>query len=223
MREFAVRIYDKFIDQFPYAIFETLYMCFISTFIAFALGLLLAILLIVSAKDGLYPNKKLYRVLDIFTNTLRSFPFIILIIAIAPLTKLIIGTNLGTTATIVPLTIGAMPFIARLIESSFKEVDPGIIEAAKSFGASDMQIIFKVMFVEALPSIISDITMTLIVIVGFSAMAGVVGGGGVGAVAINRGYNGFDSEILYIAVVVLLIIVQVIQSSGDFLYKITKK
>lgn len=223
MVEFLSRICTKFMDGFPAAIWETLYMTLISTFLALILGLIFAIILFMSAKNGLRPNAKIYRFFDVLTNTLRSFPFIILIIAIAPITKLIVGTNIGTSATIVPLTIGAAPFIARLIESSFKEVDFGIIEAAKSFGASDWQIIFKVVLVEALPSIISNITMTLIVIIGFSAMAGVVGGGGLGTLAINRGYNGFDNEILYIAVVVLLIIVQIFQSLGDWLYKITKK
>lgn len=223
MQEFIARIWSKFIGDFPMAIWETLYMSLISTFLAFLLGLAIAILLTLTAKDGLKPNAKIYRVADILTNTIRSFPFIILIIAIAPLTKLIVGTNIGTLATIVPLTIGAAPFIARLIESSFREIDKGVIEAARSFGASDFQIIFKVMLVEALPSIISNITMTLVVIIGFSAMAGVVGGGGLGTLAINRGYNGFDNEILYIAVIVLLLMVQIFQSMGDFLYKITKK
>ncbi len=223
MNEFTLRIYEKFLEEFPTAIWETLYMCLLSTTLAFLIGLALAILLVISGKGGLKPNKKLYTFLDFTTNTLRSFPFIILIVAIAPLTKLIVGTNIGTTATIVPLTIGAAPFIARLIEGAFKEVDEGIIEAAKSFGATNYQIIFKIILPEALPSLISTITVTLIVIVGFSAMAGVVGGGGVGTVAINRGYNGFDNEILYISVVVLLIMVQIFQSLGDFLYKVIKK
>lgn len=223
MNEFFTRISSKFLAEFPLAIWETLYMCLLSTTLAFILGLIMAILLVITSKDGLKPNPKAYAILDITTNTLRSFPFIILIVAIAPLTKLIVGTNIGTSATIVPLTIGAAPFIARLIEGAFKEIDSGIIEAAKSFGATNSQIIFKIMLNEALPSIISAITITLIVIVGFSAMAGVVGGGGVGTVAINRGYNGFDNEILYISVIVLLLIVQIFQSIGDLLYKITKK
>lgn len=223
MSEFFARISSKFMSDFPIAIWETLYMCLLSTTLAFILGLIMAILLVITSKGGLRPNPKAYAILDITTNTLRSFPFIILIVAIAPLTKLIVGTNIGTIATIVPLTIGAAPFIARLIENAFKEIDPAIIEAAKSFGATNSQIIFKIMLTEALPSIISSITITLIVIVGFSAMAGVVGGGGVGTVAINRGYNGFDNEILYISVIVLLLIVQIFQSIGDYLYKITKK
>jgi len=223
MNETLARLWATFMRDFPKAIWETLYTCVLSTALAFALGLVLAILLILTARDGLRPMPRLYRVLDILTNTLRSFPFIILIIAIAPLTKLLVGTSIGTTATIVPLTIGAAPFIARLLESAFREVDSGMIEAARSFGASDAQIIFRIMFVEALPSIVSAITMTLIVIIGFSAMAGAVGGGGLGALAINRGYNGFNKEILYMCVVVLLVIVQICQSVGDFIYKKIKK
>ncbi|WP_169974741.1 methionine ABC transporter permease [Campylobacter sp. RM16191] len=205
------------------AINETLYMSLVSTFLAFLLGLIPAVLLVLSDKDGLKPNKKLYLVLDIIVNTLRSFPFIILIIVLFPFTKMIVGTSIGTTAAIVPLTIGAAPFIARLIESALKEVDKGIIEAAKSFGASNSQIIFKIMFVEALPGIISAITLTLIVIVGFSAMAGAVGGGGLGAVAINYGYQRFRPDIMLYTVVILIIMVQIFQSIGNLLYKVTKK
>lgn len=217
------RIWDKFIQHFPQAILETLYMSLVSTGLAFLIGLIIAVALFATQKGGLRSSPKIYRALDAATNTLRSFPFIILIIAIDPLTRLIAGSSIGTTAIIVPLTIGTAPFLARLLESSFNEVDKGLIEAAKSFGATDFQIIFRVVFIEALPSIISNLTLTLIVVIGFSAMAGVVGGGGVGAVAINRGYNGFDDEIIYIAVVVLLLIVQIFQSGGNVLYKLTKK
>lgn len=205
------------------AIWETLYMCLASTFLAFILGLIPAILLYISSKNGLKPNKKLYYILDIIVNTLRSFPFIILIIILFPITRMIVGTSIGTTAAIVPLTIGAAPFIARLIESAFKEVDYEVIEAAKSYGATNFQIIFKIIFIEALPGIISAITLTLIVIVGFSAMAGAVGGGGLGSVAINYGYNGFKPKILLYTVIVLIVMVQIFQSLGDFLYKIVKK
>ncbi|BCX79620.1 methionine ABC transporter permease [Campylobacter sp. 19-13652] len=216
-------IFNKFIQHFPQAILETFYMAIVSTTVAFIIGLGLAVVLFMTSKNGLKPHPKIYQILDIATNTLRSFPFIILIVAIDPFTRLIAGSSIGTTAIIVPLTIGTAPFLARLIEASFNEVDKGLIEAARSYGATDLQIVFRVVFIEALPSIVSNLTLTLIVVVGFSAMAGVVGGGGVGAVAINRGYNGFDDEILYIAVVVLLIIVQIFQSGGNFLYKLTKK
>lgn len=205
------------------AIKETLYMSFFSTFLAFILGLFIAVCMIMTYKDGLKPNPKIYFILDVTVNILRSFPFIILIIILIPFTKLIVGTSIGTTATIVPLTIGAAPFVARLIESSFKEVDKGIIEAAKSFGSSNSQIIFRVMFVEALPAIISAFTLTLILNIGFSAMAGAVGGGGLGAVAINYGYQRFRPDIMFYTVVILVIMVQIIQILGNLAYKWAKK
>ena len=219
--------FSKFPDVFERillpAIGETLYMSVVSTILAFLIGLVPAILLVLSAQDGLKPNKPLFITLDITVNTLRSFPFIILIIVLFPLTRLIVGTSIGTSAAIVPLTIGAAPFIARLIESALKEVDQGIIEAARSFGSSNFQIIFKVMFVEALPGIVASITLTLIVIIGFSAMAGAVGGGGLGSVAINYGYQRFRPDIMLYTVVILIIMVQIFQSLGNFIYKITKK
>ena len=208
--------FSKFPDVFERillpAIGETLYMSVVSTLLAFLIGLVPAILLVLSAQDGLKPNKPLFIALDITVNTLRSFPFIILIIVLFPLTRLIVGTSIGTTAAIVPLTIGAAPFIARHIESALKEVDKGIIEATRSFGSSNFQIIFKVMFVEALPGIVASITLTLIVIIGFSAMAGAVGGGGLGSVAINYGYQRFRPDIMLYTVVILIIMVQIFQS-----------
>ncbi|MBR8462816.1 ABC transporter permease [Campylobacter sp. faydin G-24] len=205
------------------AINETLYMSLVSTFLAFVIGMIPAVLLILWSKDGLKPNAKCYFVLDVAVNMLRSFPFIILIIVLFPITKLIVGTSIGTTAAIVPLTIGAAPFVARLIENSLKEIDRGIIEAAKSFGASNFQIIFRIMFIEALPGIIAAFTLTLIVNIGFSAMAGAVGGGGLGAVAINYGYQRFRPDIMFYTVVILIIMVQIFQIFGNYLYKITKK
>lgn len=205
------------------AIWETIYMCLTSTLLAVVFGFIPAIILIVSDKDGLMPNLKLYRFLDIVINTLRSFPFIILMIILFPVTKLIVGKSIGTTAAIVPLTIGATPFVARLIESALKEVDKGVIEAAKSFGASNFHIIFKVMIVEALPGIISAITLTLITIIGFSAMAGAVGGGGLGDVAIKYGYYRFQTDIMIYTVLILIMLVQCCQVVGDYLYKKVKK
>ena len=205
------------------AIWETLYMSLTSTLLAIIFGFIPAIMLILSDKNGLMPNQKLYRFLDIIINTLRSFPFIILMIILFPITKMIIGKSIGTTAAIVPLTIGAAPFVARLIESALKEVDRGVIEAAKSFGANNSHIIFKVMIVEALPGIIAAITLTLITIVGFSAMAGAVGGGGLGDVAIKYGYYRFQTDIMIYTVLILVFLVQCFQSVGDYLYKITKK
>ncbi|RXK01095.1 methionine ABC transporter permease [Arcobacter sp. CECT 8986] len=211
------------IDILLPAIWETLYMSLVSTFIAVVIGILTAIVLIMTQKDGLTPNVQLYRVLDVVINTLRSFPFIILMIVLFPVTKMIVGKSIGTTAAIVPLTIGAAPFIARLIESALKEVDAGVIEAAKSFGAGNFQIVFKIMFVEALPGIISAITLTLITVIGFSAMAGAVGGGGLGDVAIKFGYYRFQTDIMLYTVLILIVLVQFFQSLGDYLYKITKK
>ena len=205
------------------ATLDTLYMTFVSTFLAFVIGLGLAIILVITGKNGLKPNKAIYSALDIIVNTLRSFPFIILIIVLFPFTKFIVGTSIGTTAAIVPLTIGTAPFIARLIENAMNEVDHGIIEAALSYGATKTQIIFKVIFVEALPSIINAITLTLIVVIGFTAMAGAVGGGGLGDVAMRYGFQRFRPDIMAYTVIILIVMVQIIQSSGNFLYKITKK
>ena len=169
------------------ALLDTLYMVMSSTILAVILGFVLAIILVVTSPKGLKPNKLLYSILDFIINILRSMPFLILMISIAPFTKFIVGKSIGTNAAIVPLTIGAMPFAARVIESSLNEVDYGIIEAAKSFGSSNMQIIFKVMIKEALPSIVSGITLTVINVIGYSAMAGSIGAGGLGDVAVRYG------------------------------------
>lgn len=205
------------------AFWETVYMSAVSTFFAVIIGFVFAVILILTSKGGLRENLKVYAVLDVAINTLRSFPFIILMIILFPLTKFLIGKSIGTTAAIIPLTIGAAPFIARLIESALKEVEVGVVEAAKSFGASDFQIIFKVMLIEALPAIISAITLTLITVIGFSAMAGAVGGGGLGDVAIKYGYYRFQTDTMIYTVLILIALVQVCQSLGDYLYKITKK
>ena len=205
------------------ALGQTVYMSLVSTILAVIIGFGLAIVLILTSKDGLRENKTIYSILDLVINTLRSFPFIILMIVLFPLTKILIGQSIGTTAAIIPLTIGAAPFVARLIESALKEVDTGVIEAAKSFGASDFQIIFKVMLIEALPAIISAVTLTLITIIGFSAMAGAVGGGGLGDVAIKYGYYRFQTDTMIYTVIILIALVQFVQSLGDYFYKITKK
>ena len=205
------------------ATLETLYMSLISTALAFIIGLGLAVVLVLSRKGGLMPNPALYRCLDIVVNTLRSFPFIILMIVLFPLTKLLVGTSIGTTAAIVPLTIGSAPFIARLLEAAMLEVDKSVIEAARSFGASRTQIVFRVLIPEALPAIINALTLTLIVIIGFSAMAGTVGGGGLGDVAVRYGYQRFRPDIMIYTVIILIVMVQLIQMLGDFAYKRIKK
>lgn len=215
-------IYGHFDKILLKAINETLYMSFASTSFGFLLGLIFGIILYVTAKDGLYENKIAYRILDFIINMLRSFPFLVLIIVLIPFTRYLMGRSTGTSAAIVPLTIGVAPFIAKLVQTSFSEVDKGVIEAAKSYGASRIQIIFRVVLCEALPSLINGITLTLIVVIGFSAMAGIVGGGGLGDVAIKYGYQRFRTDIMIETVVLLVILVQAIQLFGDFVYKITK-
>jgi len=204
------------------ATLETLFMSIVSTLLATIFGFFLATLLIISDKNGLNPNPYLYKILDVIINTLRSFPFIILIIVLFPITDFIVGKQTGTIAMIVPLTIGTAPFIARMIESAFKEIDKSIIEASKSFGASNSQIIFKILLPEALPGIILSITLTLIIVIGFSAMAGTVGGGGLGAVAMTYGYYGFNIEFILWTVIILIVMVQIFQTLGDLLYKTLK-
>ena len=201
------------------ALLQTVYMLFVPTILATLIGFVIAVVLVITKSDGLKPNKSVYSVLGLVVNMVRSFPFIILLISIIPLTGLIVGTSIGETAALVPITIGSAPFIARLIESSLNEVDPGLIEAAKSFGATKRQIIFKVMLKEATPSIISGITLAIITILGYTAMAGAVGAGGLGNVALMYGYQQFDKNVILYTVVALILIVQVIQWAGDLLYK----
>ena len=206
-------------DLLGKAIKETLQMVIPSTIFAVLLGFILAIILAITAADGLKPNKIIYSILDFIVNILRSFPFVILMVVIIPFTRLIVGKSTGTEGAIVPLTIAAAPFVARIIESALREVDKGVIEAAKSFGATNFQIIFKVMLKEAVPSIISGITLTVISIIGYSAMAGSIGGGGLGDLAIRYGYQRFQTDVMIATVIVLIIIVQLLQSLGNYLYK----
>ena len=195
-----------------YALWETLYMVIVST-------VLVAILMIITGPSGLRPNAPLYRVLDVVVNLLRSFPFIILLIAIIPLTRIIVGTSIGSTASIVPLTIAATPFVARLMEGSLLEVDRGVVEAAKSFGASTWQIIWGVMIKEAMPSLVLNWAVVAINLLGYSAMAGVVGGGGLGDLAIKYGYNRFQTDVMIYSVAILIVVVQVIQCIGNYIYE----
>lgn len=198
---------------------ETLIMVFFSTLFSVLLGGILAIILVMTGPKGLRENKVLFKILDGIINVLRSFPFIILMVAIIPLTRAIVGRSTGTEAAIVPLTIAAAPFVARIIEAALKEVDNGVIEAAKSFGASDFQIIFKVMFKEAVPSIISGLTLAIINIIGYSAMAGSIGAGGLGDLAIRYGYQRYQTDIMIVTVIILIIIVQLLQNLGNYFYK----
>ncbi|MCQ2537557.1 MAG: ABC transporter permease [Lachnospiraceae bacterium] len=198
---------------------ETMYMVFFSTFFSVILGFIPAIILTLTAPDGLKPNRAVYQVLDFLINTFRSFPFIILIVLIIPFTRLIAGTSLGATACIVPLTVSAIPFVARVMETSLRGVDKGLIEAAKSFGATDFQIIFKVYLKEAFPGILSGITLTLISLVGYSAMGGAVGAGGLGDVAIRRGYQAYNITYLIVTSLILIVFVQIVQNIGNWIYK----
>lgn len=210
---------DYFKNLFPSAMVQTMYMILVPTIIASVLGFIIAIVLFTTKEDGLKPNKSVNRVLGLIVNILRSFPFMILIVAMIPITRMIVGTSIGETAAIVPITVGSAPFIARLIESSLDEVDKGLIEAARSFGATNTQIIFKVMVKEATPSIITGITLSAITILGYTAMAGAVGAGGLGNVALMYGYQQFDKNVMIFTVVSLVVVVQIIQGLGDFLYK----
>ncbi|EHL69838.1 methionine ABC transporter permease [Cloacibacillus evryensis] len=201
------------------ALWETLYMVAVSTLFSGIFGSGVAILMIITGPNGLKPNKAVYGVLDVAVNLLRSFPFIILLIAIIPLTRLIAGTSIGSTASIVPLTIAATPFVARLMEGSLLEVDRGVVEAARSFGASTAQIIFGVMIKEAMPAIVLNWAIVAINLLGYSAMAGVVGGGGLGDLAIKYGYNRFQTDVMVYSVAILIVIVQVIQYAGNYIYE----
>lgn len=198
---------------------QTVAMVFASGFIGFAIGIPLGVLLHLTKKHGLLENTALNKSLGIVVNIGRSIPFIILLVALIPVTRFIVGSSIGTAAAIVPLTIGAIPFIARLVEGALIEVPSGLVEAAQAMGAKPRQIITKVLLPEALPGIINAVTITLVTLVGYSAMAGTVGGGGLGDVGIRYGYQRFDGTVMMITVVILVLLVQIIQSVGDYLVK----
>lgn len=193
---------------------ETLYMTLVSTALAYAIGLPLGVILYITDKGGISPNKTVSAALGFLINMLRSVPFLILLVAILPFTRAIVGTTIGSTATIVPLVVGASPFIARVVESSLKEVDAGVIEAAQSMGSSPFQIIWKVLLPEAKPSLIIGAAIAVTTILSYSAMAGFVGGGGLGAIAINYGYYRYQEDIMFVTVLLLVIIVQIFQEIG---------
>jgi len=201
------------IDSF----WETMYMVVVSTALATLIGLPLGVILTVTRSNHILPNRAINSVLGAIVNAARSTPFIILMVAIIPLTRFIVGSSIGTTAAIVPLTISAAPFVARIIESSLLEIDPGVIEAAQAMGASPMQIIMKVLLPEAMHSIVLGITLAIISLIGYSAMAGALGGGGLGDLAIRYGYQRFRLDIMIITVVVLIVMVQAMQSLGDYI------
>ncbi|TZE81761.1 methionine ABC transporter permease [Calorimonas adulescens] len=201
------------------SLWQSIYMVFASTIFSLILGLPLGVLLVITEKGGIMEKPALNNVLGTVINILRSFPFLILMIVILPLSRLVVGTTIGTTATIVPLSIAATPFVARVIESSLKEVDRGVIEASLSMGATPFQIITRVLIPESLPSLILGITLTIINIIGYSAMAGAIGGGGLGDLAIRYGYQRYDTHVLIATVIVLIVIVQVVQIAGSYLAK----
>ncbi len=205
---------DQVIKMIVEGIRDTLYMTFGSVLIGYVAGLPLGILLFVTNDNGLKPNRLVYRILDFICNIIRSIPFLILLILLIPFTRLIVGKSYGSTATIVPLVICAAPYIARVVESSLNDVDTGVIEAAKSMGASNVQIITRVLLVEARTSLMTGFTITTGLLLGYSAMSGTVGGGGLGDIAVRYGYYRWQTDIMIITVVLLIVIFQIIQNLG---------
>lgn len=199
--------------------FVTLFITLVSTFFAYVLGLPMGIALVVTAKGGLKPNAVVYKILDVVANIVRSIPFLILMVMLIPVTRILVGKSYGVAATIVPLTVAAAPFVARMVESSLLEVDPGVVEAAQSMGASLWTIIWKVLLVEARTSLLVNATIALGTILGYSAMAGAIGGGGLGSIAIQYGYNRYETGIMMVTVVLLVLLVQIMQVAGTKLSK----
>ena len=205
-------------EDFPLALWETVYVTLLSTLFAILIGLPLGMLLVAGDPKGIRPMPGiLMKVINVVINFLRSIPFLILIVVVIPLTRLIEGTSVGTVASIVPLVVAAFPFVARLVESSLRAVNPNIIETAPSMGATPMQILLRVMLPEAVPSLITNFTLAITTILGYTAMSGAIGGGGLGNIAIMIGYNRYKYAVLYAAVIVLVLLVQVIQSFGTWL------
>lgn len=210
---------QQIINLMANGLWETLQMTIISTVLATIVGIPLGVILLITSKGHMLENVAVNRVLGVVINALRSVPFIILLVAIIPFTRMLIGTSIGTVAATVPLTVAAIPFLARLVETSLREVDGGIIEAAQSMGATPIQIIRKVLLPESLPMLIDNITVLIVNLIGYSAMAGVVGGGGLGDIAIRYGYQRFNPEIMAVTIVILVVLVQVTQSIGERLSK----
>ena len=193
---------------------DTLYMTITSTILGYEFGLPMGIILTVTDQNGIMPNAFIYKIFDVISNIVRSVPFLILLILLIPFTRLVVGRSYGSTATIVPLVVAAAPYIARMVESSLKEVDGGVIEAARSMGASNFYIVFHVMLVEARTSLIVGATITMGTILGYSAMAGTVGGGGLGDIAVRYGYHRWQTDIMIVTVVLLIILFQIFQTVG---------
>ena len=217
MLEAVTQFMSEYGDLLVEGVLDTLVMTSIATVLAYVIGLPIGVLLITSSKKGICPNAPLNAVLGWIVNIVRSIPFIILLVALIPFTRLIVGTSLGVPGAIVPLVVTAAPFVARIVEQSLAEVDGSLIEAAQSFGASKLQIVRKVLLWEALPSLIRGAALTFITLFGFSAMAGTVGAGGLGDIAIRYGYQRYQYDVMAVAVVLCIILVQIVQSLGDFI------
>lgn len=207
---------EKIVLMLLVGTWDTIYMTVVATFFSYVFGTIMGVILVICRKGGITPHPTVYTVLDIVVNLTRSFPFLILMIAVIPFTRFLVGTTIGNNATIVPLVLAAAPFVARLVESSLLEVDHGVVEAAQSMGADTWQIISRVLVPEAMPSLINGSAVSAITILGYSAMAGAVGGGGLGKLAIMYGYNRYQTDIMIITVVLLIIIVQAFQSLGNW-------
>ena len=210
--------WEIFIEEFPFALWETVYVTLLATAFAILLGLPLGMLLVAGEKNGIRPlPSPVMKVVNVIINLLRSVPFLILMVMVIPLTRVIVGTSVGTKASIVPLVIAAFPFVARLVEGSLREVSPNIIETAQSMGATPLQILLRVMLPESVPSLISNFTIAVTTILSYTAMSGAIGGGGLGKIAITYGYNRYKYAVLLLAVILLIILVQVFQSLGTYL------
>lgn len=214
MRKEERKLSEKMVEILLNGILETLYMTIVSTAFAYLIGIPLGVILYITDKKGICSNRIINFIVGAVVNMIRSVPFLILLVAILPFTRAIVGTSIGSTATIVPLIVAAAPFVARMVESSMKEIDYGVIEAARAMGSSTLQIIFKVLLPEAKPSLLVGCTISLATILGYSAMAGFVGGGGLGAIAINYGYYRYQGDIMWITVGLLVVIVQLFQEIG---------
>lgn len=206
------------LNDFPFALWETVYVTILATFFACIIGLPLGMLLVAGDKGGIFPLPAwLMQTVNVIINLLRSVPFLIMIVMVIPLTRMIIGTAVGTAASVVPLVVAAFPFVARLVETSLREVNPNLIEAAQSMGFTPMQILLRVMLPEAVPSLINNFTLAITTIMGYTAMSGAVGGGGIGKIAITIGYQRYRYAVLYLAVIVLVILTQIFQSLGTWI------
>lgn len=221
--EFIAWMEKYFIRLIVPSIWDTLLMLSATMVMAIVFGFIMGTILVITRKDGLHPCRPVYAVLNFIVNFVRSFPIMILLVALLPVTRAVVGTTIGVRGAIFPLTVAAAPFMARIFENSMMEVDPQLIEAARSFGASDVQIIFKVILKEAIPSIVSGTILATVTYLSATTVAGAIGSGGLGSVAMNYGYHRFDDRILYTGVLILCVIVQLVQIIGNMIYRHVQK